>query len=165
MFREVKIEDLKINPFTLIGKEWMLITAGKENNFNTMTASWGFLGYIWERNVAATFIRPTRYTYQFSEKYNEFTLCFFEEKHKEALTLLGTVSGRDRDKVKESGLTPVFDGDFTYFKEAKLVFSCKKLYFGDLDNSNFLDKSIEKFYPKKDYHRMYFGEIIKVLTK
>ncbi len=165
MFREKEISELNFNPFTLIGKEWMLITIGNKDKFNTMTASWGFLGYIWEKNVAVTFIRPPRYTYEFAEKHDYFTLSFFEEKYKDALTFCGTVSGRDRDKIKETGLTPVFEGNFTYFKEAKLVFCCKKIYLDDIDNSRFLDEKIEKFYPKKDYHRMYFGEIIKVLVK
>ncbi len=165
MFKEIKIEEMKFNPFTMIGKEWMLITAGTKEQFNTMTASWGFLGYLWERNVAAIFVRPTRYTYQFTEKHNTFTLTFFEEKHKDALKLLGTVSGRDRDKVKEAGLTPVFDKDFVYFEEAKLVLLCKKLYFDDLKSENFLNPSIEKFYPEKDYHRIYIGEVEKVLGK
>ena len=165
MFKEIKIEEMKFNPFTTIGQEWMLITAGTKEKFNTMTASWGFLGYLWERNVAAIFVRPTRYTYQFTEKHDTFTLTFFEEKYKEALKLCGTVSGRDIDKVKEAKLTPVFDNEYVYFEEAKLVLFCKKLYFDDLKSKNFVIPSIEKFYPEKDYHRIYIGEIEKVLGK
>ncbi len=165
MFKEIKISSLKFNPFELIGKEWMLITAGNKDKFNTMTASWGFMGYLWERNVVATFIRPTRYTYQFAEEFDEFTLSFFDKKYKDALTLCGTVSGREKNKVKEAGLNPVFDENYTYFKEARLVFCCKKIYFQDLNEKNFLLPEINKFYPEKDYHRIYIGEIKKVLIK
>jgi len=153
------------NPFTLIGSDWMLITAGTQERFNTMTASWGGLGVLWERKVATCYIRPTRHTFGFVEQAPQFTLSFFGEKHRKALTYCGTHSGRDTDKVKGAGLTPVKDGGFVYFEEARLVLACRKIYSQDMLPERFIDPKIESLYPQKDYHRMYFGEIVKCLTQ
>lgn len=162
-FKETRPEALADNPFTLIGKDWMLITAGTSESFNAMTASWGGLGVLWERKVAFCFIRPTRYTYEFVERSQDFTLSFFEEKHRKALSFCGSHSGRDCDKVRDAGLTAVKEGGFIYFDEARLVLECRKLYFQDISPGRFLDQKINDMYPQKDYHRMYVGEIIKCL--
>jgi len=143
----------------------MLITAGDDKGFNTMTASWGGLGVLWNKSVAFTFIRKQRYTYEFTEDNDLFTLCFFDEDYRNALSICGSKSGRDIDKVKETGLTPVHIDGTTYFDEARLVLVCKKQYFQDIDPKNFLNADIEKNYPAKDYHRMYIGEIVKVLVR
>jgi flavin reductase (DIM6/NTAB) family NADH-FMN oxidoreductase RutF len=164
-FKESRVETLSDNPFTLIGKQWMLITAGSPDKFNTMTASWGGLGVLWERNVAFCFIRPTRYTYEFVEGFPHFSLSFFEETYRKALTFCGSHSGRDRDKTAESGLTPVHDNGFMYFNEARLVLACRKLYYQDISPERFLERGIDDLYPKKDYHRMYVGEIMKCLLR
>jgi flavin reductase (DIM6/NTAB) family NADH-FMN oxidoreductase RutF len=162
-FSEIRAELLTDNPFKLIGKDWMLITAGAPEKFNTMTASWGGLGVLWERTVAFCFIRPTRYTYEFVERSRTFTLSFFEEKHRKALSFCGSHSGRDRDKIREAGLTPVKDEGYVYFKEARLVLACRKLYFQDISPDRFLEEKISDLYPQKDYHRMYVGEIVQCL--
>jgi flavin reductase (DIM6/NTAB) family NADH-FMN oxidoreductase RutF len=164
-FTETRPELLADNPFTLVGKEWMLITAGSPESFNTMTASWGGLGVLWERKVAFCFIRPTRYTYEFVERSDSFTLSFFEERHRKSLSFCGSHSGRDTDKIRETGLTPVKAGGFVYFNEARLVLACKKLYFQDIAPERFIDARINDLYPQKDYHRMYVGEIVKCLHK
>ncbi len=166
-FRKMACEDIKDNPFSAIGKEWMLITAGPSDNYNTMTAAWGGLGVLWHKNVCFTFVRPTRHTYGFTEKYDNFTLSFFEEKHRNILQYCGTHSGRDVDKARETGLTPVSCElpETTAFEEARLVIECKKLYFDDLKPASFLDPEIEDSYPDKDYHRMYVGEIAGVYTR
>jgi len=164
-FTETKPELLTENPFKLIGTDWMLITAGTPEKFNTMTASWGGLGVLWERKVATCYIRPTRHTFSFTEKATLFTLSFFEESYRKALTYCGTHSGRDTDKVKGSGLTAVHDAGFAYFAEARVVLACKKIYSQDIRPEHFLDPSIEGMYPQKDYHRMYIGEIVKCLVK
>ncbi len=161
-----KKPDLNIfdeNIFKLIGEDWMLITSGNINSFNTMTASWGGMGILWNKPVSYIFIRPTRHTYGFIEKNNSYTLSFFSEKYRKALTLCGTKSGRDINKAKEAGLTPEeTEGGTVYFKEARLVFACRKLYFHDIDPSHFLDGSIQKMY-NNDYHRMYVGEITGII--
>jgi len=164
-FNEVKPESLKDNPFRLIGSDWMLVTAGTAEKFNTMTASWGGLGVLWERKVCFIFIRPTRYTYEFIEQAEVFTLSFFDEQYRKALQFCGTRSGRDTDKVSGSGLTPVKDRGFVYFNEARLVLLCRKIYDQDIHPERFVDASIEQMYPQKDYHRMYVGEIERCLTK
>lgn len=164
-FRESAPDKLSENPFTLIGNDWMLITAGTRGSFNTMTASWGGLGVLWERAVATCYIRPTRLTYSFMEREPRFTLSFFGKEHKKALTFCGTHSGRDTDKVKGSGLTPVHEDAATYFAEARLVLVCRKLYWQDIAPERFVDPGIETMYPQKDYHRMYIGEIEKCLVR
>ncbi len=164
-FTKTEPEQLTDNPFKLIGKEWMLITAGTPDAFNTMTASWGGLGILWERKIAVCFIRPTRHTYGFMERSDRYTLSFFAERHRKALAYCGSHSGRDGDKIAKAGLTPVKDKDVVYFDEARLVLVCRKLYFQDIDPGRFLDPSIDgSMYPPKDYHRMYIGEIASVLT-
>jgi flavin reductase (DIM6/NTAB) family NADH-FMN oxidoreductase RutF len=164
-FKEIGPEQLTENPFRLIGRDWMLITAGDRDSFNTMTASWGGLGVLWERKVAFCFVRPTRYTYQFMERSPLYTLSFYPEELRKTLTFLGTHSGRDRDKIKESGLTLVRDKGFVYFDEARLVLVCRKLYFQDIGPERFLDPKIMDMYPQKDFHRMYVGEVVKCLVK
>ena len=124
-FKTVEIKDLQFNPFTLIDKEWMLITAGNEQKCNTMTASWGGLGELWKHYVSFIFVRPQRYTLEFIEKEDYYSLCFFDESYRKALSFCGSHSGRDYDKCKETGLTPVFDEAAPYFAEAKIVLICR----------------------------------------
>ena len=158
-----KIED---NPFKLIGKDWMLLTAGIAGDFNTMTASWGGVGVLWHKPVCQIYVRPQRFTYKFIEKYEYFTLSFFEEKYRDALSICGSKSGRDIDKIRATGLTPLeTENKNVYFGEARLVFECRKIYYQDIRPEFFLDDSINANYPKKDYHRMYIGEVISTLIK
>jgi flavin reductase (DIM6/NTAB) family NADH-FMN oxidoreductase RutF len=163
-FKKINPTDISTNVFKLIGSEWMLITAGDLNSFNTMTASWGGFGVLWHKNICTIFVRPHRYTFSFLEKNPVFTLSFFSEQYKDAITICGTKSGRDSNKVAEAGLTPApSENNGVYFTEASLVIECKKLYFLDIDPKNFLDPAIEEIYPQKDYHRMYIGEILSSL--
>ena len=167
--KEINIKEMKFNPFKLIGNEWMLVTAGNERTgCNTMTASWGHLGCLWGSNdpTAVIYLRPSRYTKQFVDATDRFTLCVMDKSFKKSMAYLGTVSGRDENKVEKAGLTPVFEDDTTYFAEAKLVFVCKKLYASELKEDGFLyDSIIEKNYPLRDYHTMYVGKIEKVLVR
>jgi flavin reductase (DIM6/NTAB) family NADH-FMN oxidoreductase RutF len=164
-FKEIEPANLHESAFKIFNSDWTLITAGDSTKFNTMTASWGGIGVMWNKNVAYIVVRPTRYTYEFVEKSDRFTLSFFEEDYRDALNLCGTKSGRDIDKVKATGLTPVFDGGSVYFQEARLVMICKKLYWQDITPDNFLSPDIEQYYPKKDYHRLYVGEIENIYEK
>lgn len=165
-FVEIRPEDIGDNVFKLIGSDWMLITAGTRDFFNMMTASWGGLGVLWNRNIAICFIRPQRYTYDFMERSESFTLSFFGEDHREALKLCGSKSGRQVDKTAAAGLTAVTtQSGAVYFAEARLVLECRKIYFQDLDPTHFLDSAIHRNYPSRDYHRMYLGEIVRCLVK
>ena len=165
-FKEVKIEELSFNPFTKISKEWMLITAGDEEKHNTMTASWGGVGIMWGMNVATAYIRPQRYTFAFMENGDRYTMSFFDEKYRDALKFCGSKSGKDYDKVKETGLTPAFtENGSVYFEEAKLVLECKKMYAQSLNAESITDReSVDKWYDN-DFHKMYISEITKVLVK
>lgn len=167
--KEVNYKDLRFNPFTLIGGEWLLVTAGNEaDGCNTMTASWGALGCLWGHNdpVATIYLRPTRYTKVFVDKEERFSLCVMPASFKREMVYLGSVSGRDENKIARAGLTPVYADGTTYFAEAKLALICKKLYAQPLAEAGFFYKqTIEQNYPLRDYHTLYIGKIEKVLVR
>lgn len=165
-FTETSAKELDgFNTFSQIGEKWMLITAGNKEKFNTMTASWGMMGILWNKDVATAFVRPQRYTFEFLEKNDYYTLSFFESKYKKQLSYCGRNSGRNVDKIKETGLTPIFDEQAPYFKEASTVFICKKIYGQFISLEGFIDIDLDKNYENKDYHKMYVGEIIKCLEE
>ena len=154
------------NVFQVIGRDAMLITAGSSDRFNTMTASWGGWGHLWNRDVTFCFVRPQRYTFGFMEQAEYYTLCFFDKEHQAALDYCGSRSGRDVDKIAATGLTPVTDEatGAVYFAEARLALVCRKLYAQDLTADSFVDRGIVgEAYPKADFHRMYVGGIVRCL--
>ena len=166
-FKKIDINELSFNPFEKIGKQWMLLTGGNKDNYNTMTASWGQLGVLWNKNVLTCYVRPTRYTYGYIEDNECYTASFFGEEFRNALSFCGSHSGRDCDKAKEAGLTPAeIDGCMT-FAEAELVLVCRKLYSYDLQESGFLtDDGIPGNFLNGDaYHRAYISEIVGVYVK
>lgn len=164
---KINVSEILCNPMTMIAGEWMLVTAGtKETGYNTMTASWGHLGSIWGHGggkpTSVIFVRPQRYTKEFVDREEYYTLSFFPEQYKKALGYLGSHSGRDGDKVAHAGLTPVFGEKSTWFREAKLVLVCRKLYRAPIVEEGFLDKEVlEDAYPHRDFHDMYVGEIVE----
>lgn len=166
-FKEIKIEELSFNPFTKIAKEWMLITAGDAEKSNTMTASWGGLGIMWGKNVATAYIRPQRYTKEFVDNSDRFTLSFLPETYRKALSVCGTVSGKNvEDKWKEAGLHPYYVDGTTAVEESDMILVCKKLYAQDMLPECFIETECDtKWYPEKDYHTMYIAEIEKVLVR
>lgn len=166
IFKKITPSEITNNPFDLIGKDWALVTSGNTDKFNTMTVSWGGVGIMWGKPVTYTFIRPQRYTFEFMEANGYFSMSFFDEEQRDALKFCGSKSGRDYDKVKETGLTPAFTEDgVPYFEEAKLVLVCKKMYSQFLNEDCIEDaESVAKWYDN-DYHKMYVSEITKVLVK
>lgn len=165
-FKELKLEEFKTNPFDLIGNQWMLVTAAQGEKVNTMTASWGGLGIMWGKNIVHIVLRPQRYTKEFVDGSERFSLSFYDKEYRPQLGYLGKVSGRDEDKVTKSGLTTVFEGDTPYFKEAEMVIICKKLCSQIIAPESFIDEEIDgKWYPNKDYHSLYFAEVEKILVK
>lgn len=175
-FKEVKIEDLSLNPMNMFGKDWCLVSAGNEKKgYNGMTIAWGHLGSIWDRKTshgkimiptANVYIRPQRYTKQYIDKEEYFTVCAFDPTYKRALGYMGSHSGKDSNKIKDAGLTPLFIDDTIVYEEAKMIFICKKIYHQRLQEEGFLQQKIlDDNYPLKDYHEMYMGEIVKVLVK
>jgi len=165
-FKIIKPERFNENAVKLIACDWMLITAGARDSFNTMTASWGGLGNLWNKPVTFIFIRPQRYTYQFAETQDYFTIQFFDEKYRDILNYCGSNSGRDVDKIAKTGLTPFTSQNGNiYFEQARLQMECRKLYFDDIDPEQFIDNGLRKHYPTNDFHRMYIGEITECLQK
>lgn len=167
MFHKVDPKTLGENVFSLIGDKWMLITAGSRERCNTMTASWGGLGVIWGAPAATCYIRPQRYTKEFVDQNEYFSLCFFDESYREKLTYCGKTSGRDGDKIKACGFTvETGAGGVPYFAEAEVVLVCKKQYAQDMKPECMLDPSIDgAFYPQKDYHTMYIGKIVEAYQR
>ena len=166
MFKKIDIETLQFNPVTMIGEEWMLISAGNRKKFNTMTASWGSLGQMWGRRNVTVYIHPQCHTREFVDDSKLFTLSFFPPEYRKALELCGTKSGRDADKAAEAGLTPYFIGRTVAFEQASLILICRKLHSMAFSEEGFTAPEVmEKFYPEEDFHIIYTGEILKALTK
>ena len=165
-FKEIEPKDLNQSTFQLIGHDWMLITAAKEDKINTMTASWGSFGIMWEKNVVSIVVRPQRFTKEFIDFSSTFSLTFFDKSYKKDLGYLGSVSGRDEDKLSKTNLTATYIDNTPSFEEAKLTIICSKLYSQELKPECFIDTSLHKqFYPEKDYHTLYIAEVKKVLIK
>lgn len=165
-FKEIKPEQLDKNIFHLLNDEWMLITAQKDNIVNTMTASWGGFGILWNKRVSNVVIRPQRYTKEFIDSSSTFSLCFFDKEYKKTMAYLGSVSGKDENKIEKSNLTINHIKNTPYFEEASMVIICKKLYAQELKPECFIEKEVDSnTYPDKDYHTMYISEILKIYTK
>ena len=164
---ETDISALSCDVFTLFSKATPLLSAGDQQRLNTMVIGWGGLGTLWGKPVCTVYVRPQRYTYEFMERQDYFTVSVLDASHADALRICGTRSGRDIDKVKTCGLSVAFgEGDAPYFEEAELVFVCRKLYADDMRGEKFVDGTIDSAcYPGKDYHRVYVGEVVQVLKK
>ena len=163
MFKEINAHEIKENIIEMISNEYMLISAGDKSCHNMMTASWGFMGEMWGADAVAVVIRPQRYTMEFIEKHDYFTLSFYGD-NKDIHKICGGKSGRDCDKTALTGLTPVFSDNTVYFEEARLVIVCKKQYIQKMSPDCFTDKEPEKWFPNNDYHNMVIGKIEKVLV-
>lgn len=163
--KTIDIKDLRVSPFTILDKDWMLLTSGdlSRKKFNTMTVAWGGLGTMWQKPLVMVVVRPTRFTYSFMEEYDSFTLTAFPPEFRKQLQYLGSHSGRESDKISEAGLTPEAAQSVPSpaFREADLLIECRKIYFDDFKPANFLADYIQPLY-NEDYHRMYFGEVTAV---
>lgn len=164
------LKNFNLAPLYAIDQEWAILTAGKKEKFNAMTISWGGLGTIWNKPVVTVYVKPIRYTYEFMESNEYFTISFYDKKYREDLAILGSKSGRDLNKVELTKLTPDFLKNTTSFKEAKLTIVCKKIYFQDLDINNIDINSIprsevDRFYKTEPAHRMYIGEVVDIIDR
>ncbi|MDR0863077.1 MAG: flavin reductase family protein [Oscillospiraceae bacterium] len=166
--KKINVSEIQGNIFKMVGEQWMLITGGDANGFNSMTASWGGAGILWGKPVAHCYVRPQRYTRGFMDAGDTFTLTFYPEKYRELMgfnAIFGGRSGRDVDKVAESGFTPViYASGAVGYEEAELTLVCRKLYADDFKAENFTAPETAGIYPQKDYHRFYIGEILEVYT-
>ena len=164
------LKNFNLAPLYAIDQEWAVLTAGEKEKFNAMTISWGGLGTIWNKPVVTVYVKPIRYTYEFMESNEYFTISFYNEEYRKDLGILGSKSGRDLDKVALTNLTPEFLENAISFKEAKLTIVCKKIYFQDLDIKNIDINSIpqseiDRFYKTEPAHRMYIGEVIDIIDR
>lgn len=163
-FREISAKEINENFIKNIADEWMLIAAGDKDGYNMMTASWGFMGEMWGADSVIAMVRPGRYTMEFIDKNDYFTLSFYGER-KDIHKVCGSMSGRDVNKTVLTGLTPIYSDNSVYFNEARMVFICKKQYVAPLTENGFCDKlPLEKWY-NNDLHNMIIGKIEKVLIK
>lgn len=164
-FKEISAKELSFSPFDL-KDEWMLITAEKDGKMNTMTASWGGLGIMWNKQVVFIVIRPQRYTKEFVDSTDSFSLTFFDKSYLPKLSYLGKVSGKDENKIEKVELSIINEEGVPYFEEAHTAIFAKKLYSQPMGGEYFLDKEIiNRWFPEKDFHVLYIAEITKVLTK
>ena len=152
--KEIKHENFQENAFEMIGKDWLLITAEKDRKVNTMTASWGGVGVLWNKKVAYIFIRPQRYTKEFVDFSDRLSVCVLPNSYRKELSYLGNVSGKDEDKISNANLKVQKYEDVPYFDEARLTLICRKLYAQDLKEEYFIEKDIiDKWYPQKSNGR------------
>ena len=166
MFENTDPKTLDLNPFKEIGDRWMLITAGDSAKANTMTASWGGVGVLWNKNVVTCYVRPQRYTREFIDSQEYFSVSFFPDNFRKQLVYCGRVSGRDEDKIAGAGLTVRSDNKAPYFEEAETVLICKKIYVGEIKPEGIQYPELDSAnYPAKDYHIVYIGEIVEALRK
>ena len=169
MRHEIPFDKMSIKPFDLWKNRWFLLAAGdfQSGRFNAMAVAWGSLGVMWNRPFVQVVVRPTRHTFGFMEAGSDFTLSAFPETCRKSLQRMGTISGRDGDKFAGSGLTAEASKFVAApsFTEAELVFECRKIYFDDLEPAHFLNPMIDGLYSEADYHRVYFGEIVRLSSE
>lgn len=163
--KEISIRDMKENFVSLISDKWALLTAGKADNYNMMTVSWGGVGELWGKDVCFVFVRPQRYTYKYMEQNDYFTLSFYGDEYKKELGICGSKSGKDCDKTALTGFHPVPIGNSVSFSEAKITVLLKKIAYQDMSPDGFIAPEIMSNYKAGDFHRTYVGEVIKVIVE
>ena len=161
----MKIDDYNVDIFKKFNKDWALLTVGDKNKYNTMTISWGTLGTLWNKEVVTVFVRKSRYTHEFIENNEYFTVSFYSDEYKKDLGILGSVSGRDKDKVNLTKLTPEFLDNTTTFREASETLVCKKIYLQDMDITSIPVDIKDKLYSDNDIHTIIIGEVVDILSK
>lgn len=166
----MNLKDFNLAPLYMLDKDWAVLAVGEKDKFNAMTVSWGGFGTIWNKPVVTVYVRPNRYTYEFMENKDYFSLSFYDEEYKKDLGILGSKSGRDGNKISLTKLTPKFLEKTVSFNEARLTLICKKIYFQDMDINNIDKKNvpqseIDRFYKTDPMHRMYIGEVVGIIDK
>ncbi len=165
-FQPLPADMLEFDPFTKIGKEWALLTAGSKAKANTMTISWGGVGVMWGKNVVFVFVRDSRYTKELIDNGEFFSLSFLSEDYRPALNYCGSHSGREGDKFAGAGLTPAFRHSIPFVDEGNLILLCKKMSATRITEDSFLLPELaDKWYKDKDMHTMYIAEVIDILAR
>lgn len=164
------LSEINVNPFELFKKGNILLTAGDLNNRNSMTIGWGTIGYLFRKNVVIIYVKESRYTKHLMDESEYFSISFLSDKYKKELAIMGTKSGKDIDKYKETNLHLVYDIDkkVSYIKESYLVFKLKKISDLKFDYDHIYDQDIVKNYysgsEENNFHTMYIGEIVSCLV-
>ncbi len=164
--REIDPIKLSVEPVDLWMNQWLLLTSGDSEDYNMMTVAWGSIGCMWEKPFAQIVVRPQRHTRGYTDRFDTFTLCAFPEKYSTDLTIMGTISGRDGDKISKTAFT-VKKSELVAapsYNEASLILECRTMYQQNMDPAGFVDQSTHEIYKEKDYHRIYYGEILKAFT-
>ena len=149
--------------FSLFNDKWALLSAGTKDKHNSMTISWGGMGTLWNKPVVTVYVRPNRHTYSFMNENDYFTVSFYPEEYRNALTLMGSKSGRDIDKDAASGLTVKDLGKAVTYEEAEATLLCKKIYFQDMNKENMLLDAAKNFYGDEAPHRIFIGEVVETI--
>lgn len=157
------MQSLNLDIFKAYGANWALLTAGTMADYNTMTISWGGMGTLWNKSVATVYVRPCRHTYEYMERNEYFTVSFYPDVCKADLKILGTLSGRDTDKVAQTALRPVSAGKSVSFAQARITLVCKKLYAQDMDPAAIPADILKSMYGEETPHRIYIGEVVEIL--
>ncbi len=159
--KKIRPEQLELNPFSTIGEDNFLLTAGDERKWNTMTAGWGGFGYVWNRPCIFVFVRESRYTMEFLDRSSSFSISFFDptERNMEVLSEAGSRSGKTFSKMTDLGLTPIQLDNTIVFSEANMCITCTKCSKVLLDGNCFIDTSLLSHYPQGDWHYMFVGSI------
>jgi len=142
-------------------KNGAFLTVKAGNDLNTMTIGWATIGIVWQKPIFMVAVRDSRYTFTIIEKADDFTVSVPSENMTDEIMFCGTKSGRNLNKFKECKLT---------IKDSRTIFSpiidvpgfhfeCKIVFKSAMDPA-FLTDEYEKLYPKKDYHTLYFGQIL-----
>ena len=155
--------EVNVSAFEVYDKDWALVTAGTEGSYNTMTISWGGIGTLWSKPVVTVYVKPIRYTWQFLEENEYFTVSFYPEECRLALQVMGSESGRNCDKESMAGLTPKELSGAVTFEEAQVTLLCRKIYFQDLDLENMPQDVVRNHYTVEEPHRMYIGEVLEMI--
>jgi len=166
--KEIDHRQLILRPTSIWADQWLLLGVGDfaAGRINAMTVGWGSFGTMWSRPFVQVVVRPTRYSHEFMEEFDTFTLLGFPAEYRSDLQRLGTVSGRNHDKIAETHLTPCASQIVAApsFEEAELAVECRKIYSDQMRSDKILDESIHRLYPESDYHTIYFGEILRIFA-
>lgn len=157
------MKEFPIDAFSQFDKKWALACAGTPERHNAMTISWGGLGTLWSRPVATVYVKPVRHTHQFLEENEYFTVSFYPESCRNALAVMGSMSGREGDKDAAAGLTPIAAGESTTYAQAEVTLLCRKIYSQDLDLSRIPADAVKAYYETEAPHTMYIGEVVDVI--
>lgn len=163
MIKQLNPSELVLSPFDLLDKSWALLVAGSDQP-NPMTVSWGGFGTLWNQPVVTVYVRPTRYTFELLNRHPEFTLNFMPAKYHSALSFCGSHSGRNANKWEQAGLQPLESTAVAVPRVAgaALSFECRIMAWQDFNPEHFLQPEIESSYPRKDYHRIFWGETLAI---